>query len=183
MRIRTKIFALVGVLCLIALTLSGVGIYSMAALNKGTLDTQAAATRALYSARLNQLVTAVVMESRGVYAAKDTKDAEQYAKPLLAGLDAIDELLKEWAPLVPEEEKALFARVVSDAAAFRKHRVETARLGTQVSPEAATEQGFNEDNRANRRAFQKAIDEITEAATPMWPSSTRNPPRFMNATS
>lgn len=161
MRIRTKIIALVGALSLIALTISGVGLYTMSTLNQGLKDAEAAAARALYSARLNQYVTGVVMDARGVYAAKDTKEAEQYAKGLTASLNQIDALFKEWAPLVPEEEKALFERIQKDAASFRTFRLETARLGTQVSPEAAAAQGFTQENRANRKVFQDGIDEIT----------------------
>ncbi len=162
MRIRTKIFALVGALSLIALTISGVSIYSMSALNQGINNAEAAAARALYSARLNQYVTAVVMDSRGIYAAKDTKEAETYAKGVMTFLNQIDALLKEWAPIVPEEEKTLFARIQKDAASFRTFRTETVRLGTQVSPEAAAAQGFNPENRANRKAFQDGIDEMTK---------------------
>jgi hypothetical protein len=51
-----------------------------------------------------------------------------------------------------------------DAASFKVHRTETARLGTQVSPEAAPAQGFNQENRANRKAFQEGIDTITKAS-------------------
>ncbi len=162
MRIRTKIFALVGALSFIALSTAGIGIYSVSTLNEGMTKAEAAAARALYSSRLNQYVTAVVMDARGIYASKDTKEAEQYAKALTASLNQIDGLLQEWAPIVPEGEKPLFQRIQKDAAAFRSYRLETARLGTQVSPEAAAAQGFTQENRANRKVFQDGIDEITK---------------------
>ena len=162
MRIRTKILALVGALSLIAVAISGVGIHSLMTFDRAVDDTQQAATRALYSERLNRLVTGVVMEARGVYAAKDTKDAQQYATGILKTLGAIDDLLRDWAPLVPDDEKPLFERVVKEAAAFKAFRTETARLGTEVSVEAANAQGFNDANRANRKAFQDGIDALTQ---------------------
>jgi methyl-accepting chemotaxis protein len=162
MRIRTKIFALIGALSLIAVTLAGVGIDTLKTFGTAVDDTQAAGKRALYSERLNRLVTAVVMDARGVYAAKDTKDADQYAKGMIKTLGEIDALLKIWGPLVPERDKPLFEAVVKDAEAFKTFRTETARLGTQVSVQAAYDQGFNEANRANRKAFQTSIDALTK---------------------
>src|SRR3712207_4481753 len=119
MQIRTKIFTLVGALSLIAMTLAGVGSYGLATLGKGVDDAKAAGTRALYSSRLNQLVTGTVMEARGIYASKDTKDAERFAKGLRDNLDGIDALLKDWEPFVPADEKAMFDRIKQDAASFR----------------------------------------------------------------
>jgi methyl-accepting chemotaxis protein len=162
MRIRTKILALVGALCLIAVTIAGVGIHTLMSFDRAVDETQQAATRALYSERLNRLVTGVVMEARGVYAAKDTKDAQQYANGILKTLASIDDLLKDWTPLVSEDEKPLFERVVKDAASFKAFRTETARLGTEVSVQAAYAQGFNDANRANRKAFQEGIDALTQ---------------------
>jgi methyl-accepting chemotaxis protein len=63
---------------------------------------------------------------------------------------------------VPESQKVAFDAVVARAAEFRTFRSETARLGTQVSPVAANEQGNNESNRANRKAFQQEIDAVVE---------------------
>ena len=102
------------------------------------------------------------MEARGIYAAKDTKDAQRYANGVIKTLSAIDDLLKDWIPLVPEDEKPLFERVMKDAASFKAFRTETVRLGTQVSVEAANAQGFNDANRANRKAFQDGIDALTQ---------------------
>src|SRR5689334_3934971 len=162
MKIRTKIFALIGALSLIAIAVSAVSFNTLAVFNSALDDAQNASTRALYSERLNRLVTAVVMDLRGIYAAKDSADAQQYAKGAAASLDQIDTLLRDWAPLVPETDKALFERVRKEAEGFRSLRSETVRLGTQVSPQAAAEQGFTEANRSSRKTFQQAIDEITK---------------------
>ena len=162
MRIRTKLFALIGALGAVVVAISGVGIQSLQAYNVAIEDVKAASARALYGERLNRLVTAVVMDARGVYAAADTKDAKTYADGIIASLKKIDELLKQWEPLVPAADKQVFEKVVKDAEAFKTFRTETARLGTQVSVEAAYKQGFNEANRANRKAFQESIDALTQ---------------------
>ena len=161
MQIRTKLFALLGALGLVTLAVAGVGVSTLRTVNGSVDEVKAASTRALYSERLNRLVTAVVMEARGIYGAKETKDARKFADGLLASLKDIDALLKRWEPVVPVEDRSLFEAVVRDAATFKAFRAETARLGTEVSPQAANEQGNNEANRSNRKAFQASIDAVT----------------------
>src|SRR5829696_8305295 len=109
MRIRTKLFALVGALSFVTVITSAVGISTVRTYDAAVDDVKAASIRALYSERLNRLVTAVVMEARGVYAAKDTQAAKQFSQGILARLTDIDTLLEQWQPLVPEADKPLFA--------------------------------------------------------------------------
>ncbi|MBM6581991.1 MCP four helix bundle domain-containing protein [Microvirga sp. BT689] len=162
MKIRTKIFALVAALSLVAVVTAAVGISTLQTYNQAVDDVRLAATRALYGERLNRLVTHVVMEARGIYASHDTKDARKFGDGLIASLKDIDTLLKEWEPIVPVSHKALFDAVAKDAAAFKAFRSETVRLGAEVSPEAANAQGNTEGNRANRKAFQVSIDALTK---------------------
>lgn len=162
MKIRTKIFALVATLSLVAIVIAGVGISTLQTYNQAVDDVRLAATRALYGERLNRLVTHVVMEARGIYASKDTTEARKFGDGLLVTLKDIDALLKEWEPIVPSDSKALFDAVVKDAAEFRKFRSETVHLGADVSPAAANAQGNNDANRANRKAFQASIDALTK---------------------
>ncbi len=162
MKIRTKVFALVAALSFVAVVTAAVGISTLQTYNQAINDVRLSATRALHGEHLNRLVTHVVMEARGIYASKDTKDARKFGDGLLAGLKEIDTLLKEWEPIVPDTQRALFDAVVKDAAAFRAFRSETVRLGTEVSPEAANAQGNTDANRANRKAFQVSIDALTK---------------------
>lgn len=162
MLIRTKLFALLGALSLVTLAVAGVSVSTLGSVNGSVEEVQVTSARALYSERLNRLVTAVVMEARGIYAAKETKDARKFADGLLASLRDIDGLLKQWEPVVPAQDRSLFEAVVRDAATFKAFRTETARLGIEVSPQAANEQGNNEANRANRKAFQASIDALTK---------------------
>jgi methyl-accepting chemotaxis protein len=160
-RIRTKIFALVGALSLCAVTVGAIGLDTLYTYNSAVQEVKTASSRAFFGERINRLVTHVVMEARGIYAAKDTKDAAKFGEGLVKTLDEIDLVLKQWQPLVPESDRAMFEAVVKDAASFRAFRTETVRLGSQVSPEAANTQGNNEANRANRKAFQASIDALT----------------------
>ena len=158
MKIRTKILAFVVACGAITLLVAGLGIATLSRFNEAMEESRHAAQGALDAANVNRLVGNVVLESRGVYAAKDTADARKYAERLRTNLNAMNALLAVWGPRVPDAERAQFARVTQGAAAFTTLRQEIARLGTEVSPKAAAEQGFNEANRANRQAFQDSID-------------------------
>ncbi|MFD1702707.1 methyl-accepting chemotaxis protein [Methylopila henanensis] len=162
MRIRSKIFMLVGGLGAVALLTAAIGLSSLHAMEDSVDDVKSAAEQALNSERLNRLVTRVVMESRGVYSADSTAEARKFSEGILAGLADIDALLASWAPTVPEADRGLFDAVTASAAGFKTFRTETARLGVEVSPQAANEQGNNEANRANRQAFQASVDAMTE---------------------
>jgi methyl-accepting chemotaxis protein len=164
MGIRAKIMGAVGVLGVLAVLLAGLGIQSMQAYNERVERYENAATRAHNGEHLNRLVTAVVMESRGIYAAPDTAAAAPFGRSQMELLDRIDAHLARWSAIVPAsgQDRALFDAVVNRSAEFRAFRTETVRLGTEVSPAAANEQGNNQTNRANRVAFQQEIDALVD---------------------
>ncbi|RUM02757.1 methyl-accepting chemotaxis protein [Rhizobium chutanense] len=160
MKIRAKINLLVSVMGAVALLIGATALSAMHEYNRNLTAYEEAAARAYAGERLNRFVTAVVMESRGIYAAKTIKDTPNFAKGLMADLDEIDKVISGWEPLVSDGEKGEFAKLVARAAEFRTFRSETARLGTEVGPEAASAQGNNDANRANRKAFQAEIDAV-----------------------
>ncbi|WP_411034598.1 methyl-accepting chemotaxis protein [Shinella sp. BYT-45] len=162
MKIRGKIYLIVGVMGLISVLIGGIAVHVVSEYSDKLRQYENAADRAFLGEHLNRQVTAVVMESRGIYASKDVEAAKKFAEGIGKELDGIDETLNRWRPIVPEEQKAAFDAVVARAAEFRAFRTETARLGTEVSPAAANEQGNNESNRANRKAFQKEIDAVVQ---------------------
>jgi methyl-accepting chemotaxis protein len=161
-KIRGKIYLIVGVMGLISVLIGSIAVHVVSEYGQKLSQYENAADRAFLGEHLNRQVTAVVMEARGIYASKDTESAKKFAEGIAQGLDGIDETLSKWRPSVPEGQKAAFDAVVARAAEFRTFRTETARLGTTVSIAAANEQGNNELNRANRKAFQKEIDAVVE---------------------
>ena len=81
---------------------------------------------------------------------------------MVKNLDAMEKLIATWAPLVPAEQKASFDKLVSRSKEFRSFRLETVRLGKEVGPQAANQQGNNEANRTNRKAYQAEIDSVVK---------------------
>ena len=163
MKIGSKIYAIVGVMGLVAVAIGGISLYASTQYGQKISRLENAAVRALYAERLNRYITTVVMESRGIYVSGSTERAKQFADGLMTALDNIDAVLTEWRPLVDEASMPAFNTLAARAADFRGFRTETAQLGTQVSPEAANEQGNNELNRANRKDFQTEVDAVMQA--------------------
>ncbi len=162
MKIRGKIYLVVGMMALVCLMMGAVAIGVVERYNDQFHAFENAADRAYKGERLNRLVTAVVMEARGVYAAATTAKAEPFAEGIVKNLDKIDEVLTSWTPLVPAEQRPAFDALVKRAAEFRTFRLETARLGREESPQAANAQGNTDANRANRKAFQAEIDAVVD---------------------
>jgi methyl-accepting chemotaxis protein len=121
-----------------------------------------ASERAYLGERLNRYVTAVVMEARGIYGAPSTEKAKKFADGLVENLGEMDAVIARWQPLVPQSQKPTFDALVARSQEFKAFRTETARLGINVDPKAANEQGNNDANRANRKAFQKEIDAVVD---------------------
>src|SRR5947209_7419806 len=105
MRIKTKLFALLGALSLVTLAVTGVSVTTLGSVNHSVEEVKLASTRALFSERLNRLVTAVVMDARGIYGAKDTQDARKFADGVVSSLRDIDTLLARWEPMVAPQER------------------------------------------------------------------------------
>lgn len=163
MKIQGKINLLVGVLSFVALVSGGLSLFGISEYNKRIASLNQLAERAYHGESLNRVVTAVVMDSRGIYAAKDAASTENFGKGLLASLDKMDRILAAWQPLVPASQRAAFDGMVARSKEFRAFRSETVRIGSTEGPAAANTQGNNEANRNNRKAFQGEIDAVVTA--------------------
>ena len=92
-KIGAKILANVGVMALFSLI---VGVIAVDALNdhtEMTRDLERTSRIAAMAEKMNGLVLAVVMESRGVYMGRDKAEVEKFAKPLLASLAEMPPLM------------------------------------------------------------------------------------------
>ena len=162
MGIKARIFSIVGVMGLVICLVGGAAVFTALQYSEKLTAIENASERAYDGERLNRIVTAVVMDSRGIYASDTVEQATGFSERIIARLEEMDAHLAEWRKLIPPAETAEFDRMVANAEEFKAFRTETARLGT-IDPELANEQGNNADNRANRQAFQAEIDLVVAA--------------------
>ncbi len=160
MQIGGKLLGFVGACSLTTLVVAGVSVATLQSFERSLTSVESASIRALNAANFNRLAAEVTMDSRGVYASADRTEAAKYAAGVRKGLADMDALRAEWAPQVTEAERPLFDTMARNADAFRALRTALAEAGETVSPRAAADLGFNDANRANRKAFQASIDTL-----------------------
>lgn len=160
--VNGKIYSIVAAMGIVIVLVVAITMSVIAGYNDKLATFENASMRAYHGEHLNRLVTAVVMESRGIYASESREQARKFADGLLRNLARIDEHLRDWSSIVPAESSERFDAVVRRTEEFKAFRSETARLGVEDGPQAANEQGNNEKNRANRKAYQAEIDTLVE---------------------
>ncbi|HMC46253.1 MAG TPA: HAMP domain-containing protein, partial [Caballeronia sp.] len=112
--------------------------------------------------RVNGLIYAVVMESRGVYMSTNMQTSKIYADGILKFNKQIAKVVVDWKKSVRGDDAELFVQFSKRIAQFIDFRRELARLGTEVSPAAGREWGDNDANRSVRKALNEDLDKLTE---------------------
>lgn len=144
------------------------------------MDTlQAMSQSRAFVERINGLVYAVVMDSRGLYMATRPDEARKFADGQAKSLSRLTASLDDWAAVAFAEDRDNLAGLRQRAAEFNRFRTELGRVGVEDGGPAARAMGDNDANRANREALNREIDTIanpwtgaSRANTPRWPSST-----------
>src|ERR1700716_4100542 len=126
--------------------------------------TEAVATAsraALNVERVNSLVYAVVMESRGVYMSTDVATVKKYGEGLLKYNERLLAVVKNWEALVQADDAEQFATFKKRIDQFVDFRKELVRRGVEIGPAAGREWGDNDANRAVRSALNKDLEALS----------------------
>ena len=161
--IATRIIGAVLFLAALALGLSAFGVWTIRGFQDQVKRLDGADARALYAEQANGLVTAVVMESRGVYMSAQRADAEKFNKPLLADLDALTGVMRKWHDEIRPSDTAIFAKAAESVAQFVTFRTELVRLAREDTTAAARVFGDNSANRDVRQALNRSLEELAAA--------------------
>ena len=122
-----------------------------------TQSIETANLAALNVERVNSLVYAVVMESRGIYMSPDWKTAQPFAKKLLKDLDGIDATAKLWKEDVIESEREKIDHLQKSIAQFIAFRKELVRKAEFEDTASARAFGDNDANRTVRSALNDEL--------------------------
>jgi methyl-accepting chemotaxis protein len=154
-----SIFALFAVLIAAMTALSDYNSRSNAEL---TAAVATASRAALNVQRVNSLVYAVVMESRGVYMSADLATAKKYGAGLLKFNEQLLDVVRNWESLVQADDSDQFAIFKKRIDQFVEFRKELVRRGVEISPTAGREWGDNDANREVRSALNKDLDALSK---------------------
>jgi methyl-accepting chemotaxis protein len=163
LRIGTKIYAVVGLLSVVSIIIAVVALLALTNYNLRVGEMQSASQRSFIGEQINSMIYAVVMDSRGVYMARDAAEAEKFGKPLLKNLHEIKELITAWHELLPQARKNQTDSASANIDKFIEFRTETVRRGIANGGPAAREYGDNDENRANRQSLNKEIEVLARS--------------------
>jgi methyl-accepting chemotaxis protein len=154
-----SMFALFGVLIAAIALLSDFNTRRSADLT-GAIET--ANRAALNVERVNSLVYAVVMESRGVYMSSEPADVKKYGEGLLKFNDKILGVVKSWEAIVQADDAERFAVFKKRIEQFIEFRKELVRRGIEINAAAGREWGDNDANRAVRSALNADLEALSK---------------------
>src|ERR1700754_1522702 len=120
-----------------------------------------ASRAALNVERINSLVYAVVMESRGIYMSTEPAVLKKYGDGLLKFNERILEVVKNWQSLVQDDDAQQFATFKKRIEQFIDFRKELVRRGIEISGAAGREWGDNDANREVRTALNKDLEALS----------------------
>ncbi len=158
-------FKLYSIFALFALLTAAIAALSDYNTRRGTELTQSietASQSALNVERVNSLVYAVVMESRGIYMSTEPAVVKKYGDGLHKFSDHLINVVKKWESIVQADDAQQFAVFKKRIDQFVEFRKELVRRAVEVSHEAGREWGDNQANRDVRMALNKDLEELSK---------------------
>jgi methyl-accepting chemotaxis protein len=163
LRIGTKIYAVVGLLSVVSIAIAVVALLALTNYNSRVAEMQNASQRSFIGEQINSLIYAVVMDSRGVYMARDGAEADKFGKPLLKNLQEMKKLITAWRELLPQQRKNETDPAATNVDKFIQFRTEMVRRGIAEGGPAARELGDNDANRTNRQSLNQEVEVLARS--------------------
>lgn len=155
-----KIYLIVVLLAVVAASISVVGIDAMQTYNRRVHQIQHYTHSTVVGEEVNGLILAVVMDSRGVYMARDHAEAEKFAPLILKNLAVMKQKMQEWTDFTEKEDMDKMDRANARADEFIKFRTELVRLSRDATIDEARQYGDNDANRNNRTALNHELEAL-----------------------
>jgi PAS domain S-box-containing protein len=118
------------------------------------------AEAAINVGRINTLIYAIVMESRGIYMSADRGSSKPFAEGLLRRNRELAEAVKSMERTVGDDDAAQVSSFRQRIAQFIEFRQELVRRGLAISPAAAREWGDNDANRTLRNKLNLDLEAL-----------------------
>ena len=157
LRLAGKVYLAMALLVLVAVAVGIMGIRTLGSFNRVVGEMGAVSRGAVLAERVNGLVLAVVMDSRGIYMSVDRPGSEKFALPLLANLERLRAVLGEWRDRFPPDQRGRFAEAEAATEEFIRFRIELVRLSRQATLAEARAFGDNDANRKVRSALNERL--------------------------
>jgi len=158
--IAAKLYTIFALLAVATMALAGIAVTNARYNASMTEEYETSLVGTQNVERVNGLIYAVVMESRGIYMSSDIPTAKRYGELLLKFNDRIVKVVEEWRRKVRSDDAETFTEFEKRIADFIRFRKELVRLGVEESPAKGREFGDNEANRSVRTALNKDLEKL-----------------------
>jgi methyl-accepting chemotaxis protein len=160
--LASKLYAIFGLFAVLIAAITALSDYNSRRSSELMDAVETASRAALNVQRVNSLVYAVVMESRGVYMSTDKAGASKFGEGLLKFNEQLMAVVASWEQLVQADDSAQFAVFRKRIDQFVDFRKELVRRGVEIGPAAGREWGDNDANREVRAALNKDLDALSK---------------------
>ncbi len=160
--LAAKLYAIFALFALLTAAITVLSDYNTRRNAELTEAIETASRAALNVERVNSLVYAVVMESRGVYMSAAPADVKKYGDGLLKFNDNILAVVKDWESIVRADDTEQFSAFKKRIEQFVDFRRELVRRGVEINAAAGREWGDNDANRAVRSALNKDLEALSK---------------------
>ncbi len=152
-----KLYSIFALFALLTAAITALSDYNTRSSAELTQSIEIASQAALNVERVNSLVYAVVMESRGIYMSTELPVVKKYGDGLHKFSDGLLDVVKKWESIVQADDAPQFATFKKRIDEFVKFRKELVRRAIEVSHEAGREWGDNEANRSVRISLNEDL--------------------------
>jgi len=151
--LRARLLGIIGFLGLLPIAAAAVTYLLSNSSERAQRQSDTASRGTIYLERINGLIYAVVMDSRGIYMSAGWKEAEPFAHGMTRELADLQKTVGLWKLKVVESERARVNALSTKLDEFVRLRSEMVHLAEQNDIAAASKIGNNDENRRTRSSL------------------------------
>jgi methyl-accepting chemotaxis protein len=160
--LAVKLYSIFALFALLTAAITALSDYNTRRGTELTQSIETASQAALNVERVNSLVYAVVMESRGIYMSTELPVIKKYGDGLHKFSDQLVGVVKNWESITQADDAQQFAVFKKRIDQFVEFRKELVRRAVEISHDAGREWGDNDANREVRIALNNDLGELSK---------------------
>jgi methyl-accepting chemotaxis protein len=160
--LATKLYSIFALFALLTAVITLLSDYNTRRSTELTEAIETASRAALNVERVNSLVYAVVMESRGIYMSTDAALVKKYGDGLHKQANKLVDVVRSWELLVKDDDAEQFAVFKKRIDQFVEFRKELVRRAVEIGHDAGREWGDNDSNRSVRSALNGDLESLSK---------------------
>jgi methyl-accepting chemotaxis protein len=159
--LATKLYSIFSLFAILTAAVTVLSEYNTRTSTELTDAVETASQAALNVERVNSLVYAVVMESRGVYMSTDPALIEKYGEGIHKFSDELMGVVRNWESIVRADDAQQFSAFRKRIEQFVDFRKELVRRAVEIGHDAGREWGDNDANRSVRTALNHDLETLS----------------------